>query len=1074
MTPATSSSSRRILVVDDNRAIHDDFRRILCPDQNGGGEFERSGAELLGGDLTGHTAPEFQLDFACQGEEALQMVRQALHEARPYMLAFIDARMPPGWDGIETTAKIWEVDCHLQVVICSAHADYPWEQVGARLHQPDQFAILKKPFDIAEVRQLANAFTEKWRLMRAEELLRQTQADLEKRVNESTVELGETRARLEHLLRSNPAIIYSVKLDAPQHIAFVSGNVSRVLGYEPAEFTGNPGFWREHLHPEDASRMPVHPSQLPAAERQPVEYRFRLKDGSCRWIRDEARVVRDARGNPVEIVGFWIDVTDRKKAEEALRQSEERIRMLVSSVTDYSLIMLNAEGRVASWNSGAERIKGYAAHEIVGKHFSVFYPPEDLEQDKPGKHLNAAASEGRVEDEGWRLRKDGTRFWASMIIAAVRDGSGGLRGFSEVTRDITELRRAEGALRLQTSALKAAANGIVITDRAGRIVWVNPAFTRLTGYSAAEAIGKTSAVLKSGAQDKTFYETLWQTILAGKVWQGEIVNRRKDGTRYCEEMTITPVLDSSGGIQHFIAIKQDVSPRKQFEQVLARERDLLRALLDNSPDRIYFRDLQSRFVRVSHSKAAHMLQHNPQLRERLSRRRAEAGSGAEASDAELINGLSLFDVFTEEHARLIQREEQQIICTGQPIIGKVEKQVDPDGSTLWSITSKLPWHDKEGRIIGTFGISKDVTALMEAEARLASEQELFRTLLDNVPDFIYFKDAQSRFTRVNNAQARLMNLGDPTEAIGKTNAELCPSGFWHQALVDEQRVFITGEPMIDVQEQIRTTDGSTLWVSSTKVPVRNSTGNVTGLIGISRGITERKLAEEQLAYERELLRALMESSPDLIYFKDRASRFLRCSRTMAERFGVSRAEDLVGKSDFDFFTDEHARPAFEDEQGIIRTGRPVVGKIEQEFYKSKADVTWVLTNKLPLRDRAGQIIGTFGISKDITAMKQAEQTRQIMEAQLRQSQKLEAIGQLAAGIAQEINTPTQQLGDNTRFLKNAFESIATVLLTVRRIAARRPGQRPHARTGRQNGRDARRRRYPPSPRAGSRNHSGDA
>lgn len=137
------------------------------------------------------------------------------------------------------------------------------------------------------------------------------------------------------------------------------------------------------------------------------------------------------------------DITERKRAEEALRQSEERFRLLVSEVTDYAILMLDPEGRIASWNAGAERIKGYKHDEIIGQHFSCFYPAEDVEQGKPAYELKVATEQGRFEDEGWRVRKDGSRFWANVVITALRDGTGRLRGFGKVTRDFTERKRAE-------------------------------------------------------------------------------------------------------------------------------------------------------------------------------------------------------------------------------------------------------------------------------------------------------------------------------------------------------------------------------------------------------------------------------------------------------------------------------------------------------------------------------------------------------------------------------------------------------------------------------------------------------
>jgi len=139
--------------------------------------------------------------------------------------------------------------------------------------------------------------------------------------------------------------------------------------------------------------------------------------------------------------------SERMREEAALRQSEENYRLLVEGVKDYAIFMLDPDGRVATWNAGAENIRGYRAEEIVGQHFSCFYPPEDIEEGKPDRELKAAAAEGRFEDEAWRVRKDGSKFLASVLITALRDETGQVRGFSKVTRDITERKRAEEEIR---------------------------------------------------------------------------------------------------------------------------------------------------------------------------------------------------------------------------------------------------------------------------------------------------------------------------------------------------------------------------------------------------------------------------------------------------------------------------------------------------------------------------------------------------------------------------------------------------------------------------------------------------
>ena len=184
--------------------------------------------------------------------------------------------------------------------------------------------------------------------------------------------------------------------------------------------------------------------------------------------------------------------------------------------------------------------------------------------------------------------------------------------------------------------------------------------------------------------------------------------------------------------------------------------------------------------------------------------------------------------------------------------------------------------------------------------------------------------------------------------------------------------------------------------------------------------------------DRQLLHALLDYAPDSIYFKDIASRFIRISRSQAERFGLADPAQAIGRTDFDFFTVAHAGPAFATEQQIIRSGQPIVDHEEKETW-ADGRITWVSTTKLPLYDAAGKLIGTFGVSRDITARKQAEAERREMETQLQLAQKMESIGRLAAGVAHEINTPTQFITDNTHFLADAFARYETVIARYRAL-----------------------------------------
>jgi PAS domain S-box-containing protein len=218
-------------------------------------------------------------------------------------------------------------------------------------------------------------------------------------------------------------------------------------GYQAHEIIGR-SFQTFYTEADLARKYPQHELEVAAEMGRYEDEGWRVrKDGSRFWANVIITALRDDNGSLVGFSKVTRDLTDRKRAEEALRESEERIRLMVSSVRDYAIIMLDPTGHIVSWNAGAERIKGWTAKEIIGKSFETFYPPEDVAAGKTEMELRVAAETGTFEDFGWRVRKDGTRFWANVVITALRDEAGTLKGFSKVTRDITERMQAEEALR---------------------------------------------------------------------------------------------------------------------------------------------------------------------------------------------------------------------------------------------------------------------------------------------------------------------------------------------------------------------------------------------------------------------------------------------------------------------------------------------------------------------------------------------------------------------------------------------------------------------------------------------------
>jgi PAS domain S-box-containing protein len=232
-------------------------------------------------------------------------------------------------------------------------------------------------------------------------------------------------------------------LDTGGHVASWDIGAQRLKGYRPEEIIGK--HFSIFYPPEALARgWPEHELEVARRDGRFEDEGWRLrKDGSRFWANVVITRLRDSSGEFVGFAKVTRDLTDRRKQEEELRQSEERFRLLVEGARDYAIFMLDPDGHVLTWNAGAQNIKGYRADEILGRHFSTFYPPEALARGWPDHELEVARREGRFEDEGWRLRKDGTRFWANVIITALHDGTGRLRGFAKLTRDMTERKRME-------------------------------------------------------------------------------------------------------------------------------------------------------------------------------------------------------------------------------------------------------------------------------------------------------------------------------------------------------------------------------------------------------------------------------------------------------------------------------------------------------------------------------------------------------------------------------------------------------------------------------------------------------
>lgn len=306
-------ANRRILIIDDTPSIHADFRKILCPDDSSADALAEAEEMLFGsGTATAPAASTFELDCAYQGQEALARLEQALAEGRPYALAFIDMRMPPGWDGLQTLEHLWQADPRLQVALCTAYSDYSLDEMSARVDMGDRLLILKKPFDPIEIVQMARAMTVKWQLTREAEARLSL---LEQAVEERTRDLHDANV----IVQNSPTILYRLRGQPSFPLMYISHNITK-FGHQRAALLNSPDWTQQLIHPDDQFKVNEAMGWVLDKDAQgaSIEFRLRTGDGQYRWVENRYVPVRHASGRLLEIEGIIIDVTERKLAEDKI------------------------------------------------------------------------------------------------------------------------------------------------------------------------------------------------------------------------------------------------------------------------------------------------------------------------------------------------------------------------------------------------------------------------------------------------------------------------------------------------------------------------------------------------------------------------------------------------------------------------------------------------------------------------------------------------------------------------------------------------------------------------------------
>ncbi|WP_293249038.1 MULTISPECIES: PAS domain S-box protein [unclassified Microcoleus] len=587
------------------------------------------------------------------------------------------------------------------------------------------------------------------------------------------------------------------------------------------------------------------------------------RDGTVIWIAENARAVRNPSDQLLYYEGFVEDITQRKNAESRLRESEERLRMVIEGVKDYAIFMLDTKGYVASWNSGAKRILGYEASEIVGKKSECFYTPEDIAIGLPQEKLVTATAAGRYQSEGWRFRQNGSRFWAKIIVTALWDESGELQGFSQVMQDITQQKRA-GEERMQLIAslqasekkfrtlYESTTDAVMLLDKEG-FLDCNPATLKLFGCSTeSEFCGKHpsefSPPLQPDGQDSMSLslERINRALETGNCrfdWR----HCRLDGSEFPAEVLLTSM--DIGGKMGLQAVVRDITYRVQAEVALKQANEVLECRVKERTSQLEDAIKQ---LSLSEEKFSKAFRSSP---DPMTITTFAEGRFIEANDSFLsITGYSLEEMTRNTVAGLNiwvrpqDRLDFRQLLQAQGVVRNQECEFRVKSGSVVVCLVSAELINLEGELC-VLVVMTDITDRKHAEEALRESQRALSTLMSNLPGMAYrFRNDADRSMEFVSEGCYQLSGYSPEEFIGTRQISL--SELTHP---DDREIFCNAVE-IALQEnrpyqlnyRITSKNGELKWVWEQGLGVYSDSGELIALEGLITDISEQKRSEEAL------------------------------------------------------------------------------------------------------------------------------------------------------------------------------------------------------------------------------------
>ncbi len=700
------------------------------------------------------------------------------------------------------------------------------------------------------------------------------------------------------------------------------------------------------------------------------DFPVRSRQGAEVWLHTIKLPLRDDAGRIIGVVGLSEDVTARKRAELALLDNQSLLQAVLDAIP-HNVFVKDREGRVVLVNRAYTRFWGTTdTRPNLRNRDLPHLPREFIAAWEASDERVLEFAETVVSDGDEVSVPGGRRVWLRTVKAPRFDEQNRVIGLVGLSEDITARRSAELALRENQQMLVAAQAighiGSWTSDVAGtRALYWSPEVYRIFDMQPEEFDGRfesfTSRIHPADVQH--FHEVRDRALKGEATFDVEHRILRPDGTIRWVHERADVLRDAQGRPSQLIGVVQDITEQKEAALALRSQQRLIQAVFDTIPHEVFVKDRASAFVLVNHPFAAFY-----------------------GLSPETVKGLSTRSLpnVPNDIIEAWIADDQQVMETGQPVDRREFRYRSADGRETWFDLRKFPWRDDENRIVGIVGVREDITERRHTEELVRANRRLLRTVFDAIPHLLYVKDTQSRYIMVNEAMARVYGLTPETMA-GTHTLEL-PGAVpeqREQLLEADRTVMESGTPVFQPEVPIHEGGRGTRWYSIIKLPLRNESGRIIGIVGMSEDITERRVAQAELQTNRRLLRTVFDTIPHLLYVKDAQSRYLMVNAATARVYGLT-PETMAGMHTLDlpFPPREFRQRLVEADRAIIESGQPFI-QPEAERDEGPRGKRWYSSIKLPLRDEQDRTIGIVGLSEDVTQRRRAEHDLQTNRRLLR-------------------------------------------------------------------------------------------